>query len=53
MYFLAALVLLCVDVMVMLSAWAMPELMLWVVVCLQYKCRILLVKGHHLVEPQF
>ena len=40
MYFLAALVLVCVDVMVMSSALRIPwpELVLFVVVCLQCKC---------------
>ena len=39
MYLLAALVLVCVDVMVMSSAYMpWPEPMFWVVVCLQCKC---------------
>ena len=36
MYFLAALVLVCVDVMS--STYAITEPVLWVVVCLQCKC---------------
>ena len=38
MYVLAALVLVCVDVMVMSSAYDTSLLVLWVVVCLQCKC---------------
>ena len=38
MYFLAALVLVCVDVMVLSLGRPWPELVLLVVVCLQCKC---------------
>ena len=29
------------------------EPVLWVVICLQCKCKIVLVKGRHIVESQF
>ena len=52
MYLFAALVLVCVDVMVMPPRRPWPELVLLVVVCLHCICWIVLVKGRHLVERQ-
>ena len=52
-YFMAALVLVCVEVMWCHMRRSWTESLLWVVVCLQCKCWIVFVKGRHRVERQF
>ena len=52
-YCLSALVLVCVDVMVMSSAYVRPEPVHWMVASLRFKYLIVWVKGRHLVERQF
>ena len=53
MYFLAALVLVGVDMMVNSYAYDRPEPVLWVELSLQCNCKIMWVRGRHLEERQF